>query len=299
MPCTYVNPALEFLTGYPVEYLLGRNLRFLQGGAADPESVENISRQLREGQEVRTTLRNRRPDGTLWWNEMSLLPARDSAGHITHWVATVQDVSARVEAEQQVAHLAHHDPLTGLANRRHLAQHLRAEIGRAGRQGGSVALLFLDLDRFKEINDQHGHGVGDRLLVVVATRLREHIRVGDLLVRQGGDEFLLVASGLPPAREDAVRAAREAADKLRGEVRKPFQVPGHPPSLHTSTSVGISLWPHDAADADAMLSHADNALYRAKEVGRDDTEIFGASEQADHADGLERGPFRSKADPPN
>ncbi|HEU0102320.1 MAG TPA: diguanylate cyclase [Mycobacteriales bacterium] len=274
LPMVYVNPAMERLTGYDADHLLGRNPRFLQGGVADPDAVAGISRQLRLGREARVTLRNRRPDGTPWWNEMHLLPVRDRSGTITNWVGTANDVTARVEAERQVTHLALHDPLTGLANRRQLAGHLRSEIGRADRHGGTVALLFLDLDGFKAVNDRHGHGAGDLLLVAVAERLRGHVRVGDLLGRQGGDEFLLVLSGLPPAKVDAVRAAREVADKLRAELRRPFELAGRPLELSTSTSIGISLSPHDAADAAAMLDHADSALYQVKARGNDDTAVY-------------------------
>ena len=275
LPLVYVNPAFERLSGYPAGQLLGRNARFLQGPDADPEAVAALRAGLRAGREVRATLRNQRPDGSRWWNEMNLVPIRDRDDVVTHWVGTQNDVTDRIEAERQVAYLAHHDALTGLANRRHLTEHLPAEIGRAGRTGTSIALLYLDLDGFKSVNDTHGHETGDQLLVAIAGRLREHVRIGDLLVRQGGDEFLLVLSGLPGALQAAARAARETADKLRSELHSPFELEGAAGSLATGVSVGISLWPHHAGDAAQMLAQADAALYLVKAGGRDATLLHG------------------------
>ena len=288
LPIVYVNPASERLTGHPAAALLGRNARLLQAPDADPAAVDALRAGLRAGREVRATLRNQRPDGTRWWNEMNLVPIRNGDDQITHWVGTQQDVTDRIDAERQVAYLAHHDALTGLANRRSLTEHLPAEIGRAGRTGTTVALLYLDLDGFKHVNDTHGHDVGDQLLVAIAQRLREHVRIGDLLVRQGGDEFLLVLSGLPGPLEGAARAGRETADKVRAELRMPFQLDATGP-LSTGVSIGVSLWPHHAADAAQLLAQADAALYLVKAQGRDGTLLHGEAtpsrSPADLADG--------------
>lgn len=275
MPLVYVNPAFERLSGYPAAELLRRNARFLQGPDTDPEAVTSLRTGLRAGREVRATLRNRRPDGTGWWNEMNLVPIRDGDDVITHWVATQNDVTDRIDAERQVAYLAQHDALTGLANRRSLTEHLPAEIGRAGRTGTTVALLYLDLDGFKHVNDTQGHDTGDRLLVAIAQRLRDHVRIGDLLVRQGGDEFLLVLAGLPGPLPAAARASRETADKLRAALREPFHLDDATETLTTGVSIGVSLWPHHAADAAQMLAQADAALYLVKAQGRDGTLLHG------------------------
>ena len=264
LPMVHVNPAFEQLTGYGARDLLGRNARLLQSPDTDQAAVAAVRAGLDAGREVRAVLRNQRPDGSRWWNEMHLVPVRAPSGRVTHWVGTQRDVTDRVEAQQQAAHLAHSDALTGLANRRRLTEHLPAEIGRAGRTGTSIALLYLDLDGFKEVNDTHGHDTGDRLLVAIAGRLRDHVRVGDLLVRQGGDEFLLVLSGLPAAPDAAARAARETADKLRAELRAPFRLEAPAGVLSTGVSIGISLWPHDARDAGQLLAQADAALYLVK-----------------------------------
>jgi len=206
---------------------------------------------------------------------MNLVPIRDGHDVITHWIGTQNDVTDRIDAERQVAYLAYHDALTGLANRRSLTEHLPAEIGRAGRTGSTVALLYLDLDGFKHVNDTYGHDTGDQLLVAIAQRLREHVRIGDLLVRQGGDEFLLVLSGLPGPFQAAAQAGRETADKLRTELRKPFRLDGAAGPLTTGVSIGVSLWPHHASNAAQMLAQADAALYLVKAQGRDGTLLHG------------------------
>lgn len=203
------------------------------------------------------------------------MPVHDEGGRLTHWIGTQQDVTGRVRLEQQAAYLAHHDPLTGLANRRRLVEYLPAEIGRAGRSGTSLALLYLDLDRFKDINDAHGHPAGDELLIQVAARLRRHRRVGDLLVRQGGDEFLLVLSGLPHDPELADAAAHLVAGKLHDELRQPFSLAPAAPPVQLGTSIGISHCPHDAQDAAKMLEHADRALYDVKQHSRGGTHTYG------------------------
>ena len=275
LPLVYVNPAFEQLTGYPAAELVGRNARFLQCPDTDPEAVTALHVGLRAGREVRATLRNERPDGSRWWNEMNLVPIRDVHDVITHWIGTQNDVTDRIDAERQVAYLAFHDALTGLANRRSLTEHLPAEIGRAGRTGTTIALLYLDLDGFKHVNDTHGHDTGDQLLVAIAQRLREHVRIGDLLVRQGGDEFLLVLSGLPGPLQAAAKAGRETADKLRAELRRPFHLDDGPGPLTTGVSIGVSLWPHHASDAVQLLAQADAALYTVKAQGRDGTLLHG------------------------
>ena len=279
LPMVWVNHAFVRLTGYAAADLLGRNARVLQAPDADRGAVDALRAGLRAGREVRATLHNQRPDGTRWWNEMNLVPIRAADDQVTHWIGTQHDVTDRIDAERQVAYLAHHDALTGLANRRSLTEHLPAEIGRAGRTGTTVALLYLDLDGFKDVNDTHGHDIGDQLLVAIAQRLREHVRIGDLLVRQGGDEFLLVLSGLPGSSEAAARAGRETADKLRAELRRPFELDATGP-LATGVSIGVSLWPHHASDAGQLLAQADAALYLVKAQGRDGTHLHGEPSRA-------------------
>ena len=258
-PLLYVNPAFERLSGRPAADLLGVNCRLLQGPDTDPAAVAALSEATRTGVQAQVTLLNYRADGSSWWNELFLAPVRDAAGAVTHYIGIQADVSDRVHADRQVQHLAHHDPLTGLANRTLLQQHLKQEIERAQSTGTSVALLYLDLNDFKSVNDALGHQAGDQLLLAVADRLRSVVRTGDLLARHGGDEFLLVAAGIRTRPE---LAAQHLADTLTRALTRPLPIDDHDVAI--TVSIGIALYPQLADDADALLAHADRAMYQAK-----------------------------------
>jgi diguanylate cyclase (GGDEF)-like protein/PAS domain S-box-containing protein len=195
---------------------------------------------------------------------------RDDDGHVTATMSSGIDVTDRRRAEEQIAHLAYHDPLTGLPNRALLHEHLELALARARRNDDAVALLYLDLDDFKLVNDSLGHGAGDELLRRVALELRTRTRASDLLVRQGGDEFLVLLSDLE--REDAEAAAQATAASLRGALTEPFRIAGA--EFHVGTSVGISLYPRDAGDAGTLLKHADAAMYQAKAAGRGEVVVY-------------------------
>jgi diguanylate cyclase (GGDEF)-like protein len=179
-------------------------------------------------------------------------------------------VTDRRDAEEQIAHLAYHDALTGLPNRALLQEHLDLALARARRQGDAVALLYLDLDDFKLVNDSLGHQAGDTLLSKVAARLLARRRDADLLARHGGDEFLLLLSDLDP--QNAEDIARSAATAMLGNLQTPFVVAGA--EFHIGASVGISLYPRDAHDAETLLRHADAAMYQGKSAGRDEVRVF-------------------------
>ena len=195
---------------------------------------------------------------------------RDDEGTITGTMSAGLDVTERRRAEEQVAYLAYHDPLTGLPNRALLAEHLELAMARARRDDRAVALLYLDLDDFKLVNDSLGHAAGDRLLTKVALRLRARRRDSDLLARQGGDEFLLLLCDLKP--DEAVAAAERAAAAMVDNLQTPFVVAGA--EFHIGASVGISVFPRDAQDPETLLRHADAAMYQAKSTGRDEVRIF-------------------------
>jgi diguanylate cyclase (GGDEF)-like protein/PAS domain S-box-containing protein len=188
---------------------------------------------------------------------------REPDGRISGTLSSGQDVTEQRRAEARIAHLAFHDPLTGLANRARLEARLDAAVQRAEEAGTAVALLSIDLDDFKLVNDSFGHATGDGLLEAVASRLRALTRAGDLLARHGGDEFLLLLDGL---HGDAVLAAQAAAAKLVAAFDEPFIVAGA--ELWIGASVGVSVLPQDADGAQGLLSHADAALYQAKTAGR-------------------------------
>ncbi|CAA9504521.1 MAG: diguanylate cyclase/phosphodiesterase (GGDEF & EAL domains) with PAS/PAC sensor(s) [uncultured Solirubrobacteraceae bacterium] len=274
-PMTYVNPAFERITGYRTEEVLGRNCRILQGEETDPAAVAEFSEALRRGEACRVTLRNYRADGTPFWNEVSLAPVRSADGIVTEYIGIQNDVTERVEAESRVQYLAFHDGLTGLANRHALQAALSAATDSARRRGTGLALLYVDLDDFKRINDSLGHAAGDELLGQVAGRLRELVRPGDVLARQGGDEFLILLDDLG---RDAEALAGGVAARLIAALRKPFKLAGA--QAQVGASVGVSLLPRDAADATTLLQHADAAMYRAKSRDGSRWALYGAPVEA-------------------
>jgi diguanylate cyclase (GGDEF)-like protein/PAS domain S-box-containing protein len=216
-------------------------------------------------------------DGSVVWLRERASIVRDEAGRPTHTQGVLVDITARKqaearleEAEADLRRLAFHDPLTGLSNRSQLDVRLRAAVARARRRDRAVALLFIDLDNFKLVNDSLGHAAGDRLLRRVATRLGGVEAPGGLLARHGGDEFLVLVDDLDP--EAAEAAARAAADDVAARLAKPFQIAGA--EFHVEASVGISVFPNDADGAHALLQHADTAMYQSKGRGRAASTVY-------------------------
>jgi diguanylate cyclase (GGDEF)-like protein/PAS domain S-box-containing protein len=278
-PLVYVNGAFEALSGMRVEELVGRNCRSLQGGDTDPAAVSRMRAAVRAGQECRETLLNHRgEDRTPWWNEIYLAPVTDETGRVVQYIGVQNDVTARVEVERallrerdraqrylaRIEQLAFTDPLTGLANRRSLEERVETALLEAQVGGGALALLFLDLDGFKAINDRLGHAVGDQVLVQTAHRLKDRIRHTDVLARLGGDEFLVAVLGLAP--ETAAASAAGLADALRQSVGRPMTVDGH--EVQVRASVGLSAFPDDGDRFGALLHLADLRMYEAKHPTR-------------------------------
>jgi diguanylate cyclase (GGDEF)-like protein/PAS domain S-box-containing protein len=259
-PLIWVNAAFSELTGYPDRQVLGRNCRLLQGPATDQRTIAELSVAVAAGRQIRTRLLNQRADGMPWWNELQLSPVRDTHGTLTHYIGVQHDVTARVEAEATVLHLAYHDPLTGLPNRERLRAALTEALGRGRRPGTATALLFIDLVAFKAINDAHGHDTGDQLLREVAGRLRLALRADDLLARQGGDEFLLLLADLPAPLAPSI--AERAAEDLLAALSAAFLIGGRRVSV--GASIGIALAPTDTDTPEQLLRHADAAMYSAK-----------------------------------
>ena len=273
----YANGALSALSGQPREELLGRGLPAPWPTTADADVAAVLQAAVRAGLPVRVTVPSTRADGARWWDELELLPVHGDDGRVEHWVGIHRDVSDRVAAQARATHLARHDTLTNLPNRRHHDDQLEVEMGRATRHGTSLAMLFLDLDGFKPINDRHGHAVGDELLMAVARRLRSEVRTEDLLARHGGDEFLVLLTGLPADRDEARAASQAAADKLRLALSADFELDGAAGrlALRATVSVGISLFPHDGTTAQQLREQADRAMYAAKAAGRNTARASG------------------------
>ncbi|OIP08014.1 MAG: hypothetical protein AUK53_10800 [Betaproteobacteria bacterium CG2_30_59_46] len=268
-PLIYANPAFERITGYSQEEALGRNCGFLQNDDHDQPEVEELRRAIREQREGRAVLRNYRKDGSMFWNELLVAPVRDEAGKVTHFVGIQNDVTERKRYESQLEHQANYDTLTGLPNRNLLQDRLGQTLAYVRRHERELALLFIDLDYFKNINDSLGHNAGDRLLKLVAVRLAGCVREGDTVSRQGGDEFVVILSDVA-AEEDATLVTQ----KILHAMSEPFDVDGR--ELYVTCSIGIALYPKDGGDSETLLKNADAALYRAKDLGRNNAQFYAA-----------------------
>ena len=261
LPVVYANPAFERMTGYALAEIRGRNCRLLQRVDRDQPGLDAIRLALREAHEVRTLLRNYRKDGTLFWNEMYIAPVRDERGALTHFVGILNDVSERHRFEEQLAHRATHDELTGLPNRVLLEDRLQQALHLSDRYDTGTAVVFVDLDDFKLINDSLGHDAGDALLREVAARLQAAVRETDTVSRFGGDEFVAVLSA--PHRDDR---PSEIVQRMQAALVEPVTL-GE--VRHTVTaSIGYCCYPAHGADTQTLLRHADVAMYQAKLAGR-------------------------------
>ena len=255
----YVSPAAKRLLGFEPEDLIGtKAIDFIH--PQDAEAFAHLLEQVRGGQlkQAVSQQRYRHRDGSWVWVEVSFNLTTDPAlGTPDGYVAVIRDIALRKEAERQMAHMARHDPLTGLPNRLLFREQLAGEIARTQRGGGGFALLCLDLDRFKPVNDTLGHQAGDSLLCAVAQRLKGVLRAEDMVARLGGDEFVIIQTG-----KGCAEGAVALAERLLAAVATPVDLGGYPASI--GLSIGIARAPDDGLDADRLFSCADQALYRAK-----------------------------------
>lgn len=266
-PIMYCNRAFCEMTGYSREEVLGRNCRFLQGEGTDPHAVATVRRRLAEQREVHVTLRNYRKDGTAFWNDLHISPVLDSAGTVTHFVGLQNNISERIAYEERLTYNASHDLLTGLPNRSMLEDRLKHDFSLARRQGHRIAVLFVDLDGFKPVNDTLGHDLGDKVLMEVADRLRSDLRVTDTVARLGGDEFVVVLPDVPGEQE-----ALKKAESLLSLLANPYQVDDH--ELYLTASIGIALSNERMVNPKELIRHADMAMYRAKQKGHNNCQFF-------------------------
>lgn len=257
----YVNPAFVETTGYSIDEVLGENPRLLQSGKTPDAVYLEMWSQLTRGDSWQGEFINKRKDGTEYIESVHISPMRQVGDKVTHYLSIKEDITERRNTEEQVIYLANYDSLTGLPNRTQLSNHVHYALSLTKRSSGSLVLMFLDLDRFKDINDTLGHSVGDAVLIEVANRLRSAMREEDTVSRLGGDEFILM---LPDA--DAAGAAK-VAEKMLIVIAEPIRVDQH--DLIVTASIGIALYPNDGDDLEALSKSADTAMYRAKHEGRD------------------------------
>lgn len=259
---TFCNDALCRLLGYSREELMGLNYR----AYTPKEDWDNVYRAYNSVYRTGTTLRwypmtQLTKDGRTIFAENSVLPLRDEKGEIIGFRGLSRDVTERKVLEQRLAEMATHDPLTGLPNRILFDDRLNVGLAQAQRNGSRLAVMMLDLDWFKRVNDTYGHGVGDELLKLVAQRLASNLRKSDTVGRFGGDEFVLLLPQIG-AIDDATRVAQ----KLLDSFSEPFAINGY--KLSITSSIGIAIYPENGDRADVLLTNADTAMYHAKEDGR-------------------------------
>ncbi|RUO22239.1 bifunctional diguanylate cyclase/phosphodiesterase [Aliidiomarina iranensis] len=266
-PLVYVNPAFQKITGYTASEILGKTCKVLQGEGSDKRALEQIRNGLKKERDVQTTIRNYRKDGTAFWNDLYLAPVRDQKGELTHYIGIQNDVTARKEQEEQVAWHATHDPLTRLPNRSLLEDRLEQAFRFSRRYQRNLAVMFIDLDGFKPVNDSMGHSVGDALLCAVAERIQNTIRDGDTLARFGGDEFVVV---LPNAGTES--DINEIAERFLFEIAEPYKVGNK--ELTLTASIGLALSDEDLDDPRLLIQRADMAMYKAKRRGNNNFEWF-------------------------
>ncbi|WP_157272522.1 putative bifunctional diguanylate cyclase/phosphodiesterase [Azonexus hydrophilus] len=264
-----VNAAFTMLTGYAQDEVVGQDPRILSAGRTSREDYKRMWAAIKEKSFWQGEIWDRRKDGGVYPKWLSVSVIRDDQGDIRYHVAHFTDVSTERATEAKIHYMAHHDMLTGLNNRFSLKDRLEHALAVARRESARVALLFIDLDRFKVINDTLGHHVGDELLIHVSRRLRQCVRESDLVARLGGDEFVVMLSGIEHSSSVAM-----VAEKLVMRVAEPYPVGAH--TLYTTPSIGIAIYPMDGEDGETLMRNADAAMYHAKSAGRNNFQFFDA-----------------------
>ena len=264
---TEVNDTFSIITGYTCEEVLGKNPNILKSGRHPPEFFTEMWSTLLSQGYWRGEIWNCRKNGKVYPEMLTISAVKNAAGSIQHFVSLSTDISPIKDYQGQLKRLAYYDALTNLPNRVLLVDYLNQAIGKSQRFGQTLAVAFMDLDGFKEINDRYGHLVGDELLVAVSQRMKDALRLGDTLARVGGDEFIAVMVDLhntddsKPLLERLLKAA--SAPITLGEF-----------VMHISVSVGVTLYPHDDSDAEQLIRHADQAMYLAKQAGKNCYRLF-------------------------
>ena len=280
-----VNAAFTSITGYSHEEAVGKNPRILRSGQHDKNFYQEMWQRLLQHGRSSTEIWNRRKNGELYAEQLTISAVYDSDGQVQRYVGLFSDITTQKEQQRQLEHIAHYDPLTGLPNRVLLADRLQQAMVHAQRHQGVIAVIYLDLDGFKAINDSYGHDVGDRLLISLAEHLKATLREGDTLARLGGDEFVAILHDLPD-----IDAALPLLQRLLNCAASQYSEGEH--TLQVSASLGSSFYPQaEPIDADQLLRQADQAMYQAKLAGKNRFHLFDTAQDRllrDRHEGLEQ-----------
>jgi diguanylate cyclase (GGDEF)-like protein/PAS domain S-box-containing protein len=263
----YVNRTFERVTGYGATEVLGRSATLVKSSDSTDGAHGEARKAMSEGRPWQGDLVNHTRDGREIWERTSIAPLKSAAGDIRHFIAVMEDITREKQQEQRILHQAHYDDLTGLPNRFLSIDRLSQLIKESRRRGSTLAVLFIDLDDFKKVNDSLGHEAGDRLLIQAARRLLGTIREGDTVGRLGGDEFIVLAGDLAEPGD-----ASPLAEVLLEQLRRPFLLDGR--ELVLTASLGIACFPQDSASAPELLRNADTAMYHSKAEGRNAYQYF-------------------------
>lgn len=263
----YVNEAFVKVTGYSAAEVVGLNPRFLQSGNTPSSFFHEIWQAIRGGKNWKCELQNRKKNGELFWECAHFSPVFDEYGKIAHYLSVKEDITLRRQQEEHIIHQAHFDTLTNLPNRFLALDRLTQLMQEARRENHMVAVLFLDLDDFKKVNDTLGHETGDKLLIEASERLSNIIRGGDTVGRFGGDEFIVLLGGLSDSS-----GVQPVVDNLLNRFREAFCIDGR--ELMLTLSIGIAIYPGDGDHASELLRNADSAMYHSKQLGRNTFSFF-------------------------
>jgi len=267
----YVNRAFIEVTGYTAAEAIGKTPALFKSGRHDAAFYQDLWIALRAQGQWQGQIWNRRKNGEIYPERLSITAVHDGDGNIERFVAVFTDIQALLRAEEKLQRITRFDALTELPNRAQLSERLHQLVEESRRENQLLAVMLLDLDGFKNLNDRYGHALGDRVLVAIAQRLKQVARSSDVVARLGGDEFALVLRGLPHMDE-----VEHLAERILALTGAPCEIDGQRYQL--TASLGITLFPFDSADPDTLLRHADQAMYQAKEGGRNRYHLFDAEQ---------------------
>ncbi len=263
----YINPAFEDITGYTKNNLIGQNMSILKPTTQNDTFYQELWASLSAGKIFNDVIVNLRKDGSTYYEQKSITPLKNARGQITHFISTGKDITETMKTQERLSYLAHHDMLTELPNRTYFVDRLTQALLRAKRCATKVAVLFIDLDRFKYVNDSLGHDIGDEALQLVAKKLSQCLRGSDTIARLGGDEFAVILEDVGTSNDAAF-----ISKKIVATLTLPFFVQEH--EIFLTASIGISLFPDNGVNSSTLIKHADVAMYKSKELGRNQYEFY-------------------------